>query len=184
MKYLLPLIALILLIAVLCTACTGRHDPDTVIEEDGGVRDNTDHDAPTVIGSGEITSFSCMFSTIAYLEEDIRIESGIYHLEAALADGAVQGSYRFLTRDGEETAFAFQAETAFLNDLQKIVQEQDLAQYNGHSVFVNGLPNEYGASLQIGYASGESVYADDNQDCFLPIPAMEQLHQLFTAQAD
>jgi len=184
MKYIFPLIALILLIAILCTACTGRHDPDTVIEEDGGIRDNTDHDAPTVIDSEEITSFSCTFSTIAYLEEDLRMENGIYHLEAALTDGTVQGSYRFTTREGEETSLSFQAETTFLNELQKIVREYDLAQYNGHSVFVNGLPNEYGASLQIGYASGESVYADDNQDCFLPIPAMEQLHQLFTSQAD
>jgi len=38
----------------------------------------------------------------------------------------------------------------------------------------------YGAKLDIQYASGESIYAYDNQDCFIPLEAMQELVELFS----
>ena len=40
----------------------------------------------------------------------------------------------------------------------------------------------YGVSLQIVYASGERISASNNQDCFLPLEAMEELEALFRQQ--
>ena len=42
-----------------------------------------------------------------------------------------------------------------------------------------GIPNEYGAQLKVQYASGESIYANDNQDNFLTLEAMNELLKLF-----
>ena len=68
--------------------------------------------------------------------------------------------------------------------LQKAVSEHDLAQHNGLSYRVSGLPEDYGATLSVTYASGESIHASHNQDCFLSIDAMEALEALFRSQAE
>lgn len=41
----------------------------------------------------------------------------------------------------------------------------------------------YGAKLDIKYASGESIYAHDNQDCFISLDAMNELVELFSSYA-
>lgn len=71
-----------------------------------------------------------------------------------------------------------------MNTLQKVVAEYDLAQYNGYSYRVSGLPEGYGACLEVEYASGEHIYASDNQSCFLSIDAMEALEALFYAEIE
>ena len=63
--------------------------------------------------------------------------------------------------------------------LWKIVSKYDFAQHNGYVSKVSGLPHMYGAKLDIRYASGESIYAYDNQDCFIPLEAMRELVELF-----
>ena len=55
----------------------------------------------------------------------------------------------------------------------------EFAQHNGYSHKISGLPDMYGATLDIKYASGESIYAYDNQDCFIPFEAMKELVELF-----
>ena len=37
----------------------------------------------------------------------------------------------------------------------------------------------YGAKIDIKYASGESIYAYDNQDCFISIDAINELVEIF-----
>ena len=44
---------------------------------------------------------------------------------------------------------------------------------------MSGLPPDYGVKLDIQYASGESIRASNNQDCFLSLEAMEELISLF-----
>ena len=63
--------------------------------------------------------------------------------------------------------------------MQTLVAIYDLAQHNGHAYTVAGIPNEYGAQLNVQYASGESIYANDNQDNFLTPKAMNELLKLF-----
>lgn len=68
--------------------------------------------------------------------------------------------------------------------LQKVVAEHDLAQHNGLSYRVSGLPEGYGAIFSVTYTSGESIYASNNQSCFLSVDAMEALEALFYSQIE
>ena len=100
----------------------------------------------------------------------------IYQLHAKLENGAVRGMYR--VRDTGET-HSFRVSQKFLGEVQILVASYSLAQYNGHDYTVAGLPDEYGAQLDVQYASRESIYAYDNQDNFLPLEAMNELLNLF-----
>lgn len=66
-----------------------------------------------------------------------------------------------------------------MTSLQELVSKYNFAQYNGYISKVSGLPDMYGAKLDINYASGESIYAYNNQDCFIPFEAIEELIELF-----
>ena len=144
------------------------------------MRNETDHDAPKTIESTQIVSFRCGFSCLTMDKEETRLAGQAYHLEAALKDGAVRGIYRL--SGGEETLF--RASHSFMSALQAVAAEHDLVQHNGLSIQVSGLPEDCGAALSVTYASGESIHAADNQDCFLSIAAMEALEALFYSQIE
>lgn len=76
----------------------------------------------------------------------------------------------------------FAKEPEFMNDLQKIVKNHNLVQHNGLSYRVSGLPDRFGAVLEVEYESGERIYASNNQDNYLSIAAMEALKELFRGQ--
>lgn len=145
------------------------------IEEDGGVRDNTNYDAPKTIGSTQIVSFNCWFSTLDANGWD-EIGNHIYQLWANLENGAVKGTYHVLDT-GEKRVF--RADHSFMNTLQCIVNKYDIVRYNGMSYKVEGLPGDYGIHLNVRYASGESIYAYNNQDNFLTEEAIQELVKLF-----
>lgn len=160
-------------IGIISVGCTQKEPA----EEDGVVRDNSDPDAAKVIESDFIISFQCEFSALDRMEEDTYLSGKTYRLEARLKDGAVKGHYYPCGTREEDILFA--ADHSFLYKLQDVVAKYDLAQYNGMDISVSGLPEMYGASLQIVYATGERISASDNQDCFLPLAAMEELESLF-----
>ena len=173
---------LIVAVAVVLTGCA-RQTPSEVVEADGGVQNDTSYDAPKTIESTQIIAFSCEFSGFTMDEKDTRLAGRAYQLEAKLENGAVKGSHHAYTRfDGEKKTF--RASHSFMNDLQQVVAEHDLAQHNGLSYRVSGLPEGYGALLTVDYASGEHIYASDNQNCFLSIDAMEALEALFYSQIE
>jgi len=170
---------------LLLVGCSHRVDqtPPDVTQPDGGVQSDTSIDAPKTIQSTQIVTFRCKFSGYAMDEEDTRLAGRAYQLEAKLENGAVKGSYYAYTRyDGEKQPF--RASHTFMTALQKVVAEHDLAQHNGLSYRVSGLPEDYGAALSVGYASGESIYASNNQSCFLSFDAMEALEALFRSQVE
>ena len=141
---------------------------------DGGATDNSDTNAPKSIES-TIISFDCRFSTMDVAEPG-KLGNHIYLLQAKLENRGVKGMYQ--VRDtGEE--HSFRASQNFLGEVQNPVAIYDLAQHNGHNYTVAGLPNEYGAQLNVKYASCESIYAYDNQDNFLTMEAMNELLKLF-----
>lgn len=142
---------------------------------DGGATDNSDLKAPKSIKSTQIISFDCRFSTMD-TDETEKPGNHIYQLHAKLENGAVQGIYQ--VRDTGET-HSFRVSQKFLGEVQILVANYSLAQYNGHDYTVAGLPDEYGAQLDVRYASRESIYANDNQDNFLPLEAMKELLNLF-----
>ncbi len=154
---------------------------DTDCIDGGVVTHNAGENAPKVIESTEITDFSCEISLIAHLDV-CGLENSIYKLEAALKDGTVTGSIERKDRNGHHEDLRVEAKAPFMQDLQSIVAKYDLAQYNGFYHHVSGLPNLYGAILDIRYASGEAVHAHDNQSCFLPVEAVKELVDLFAPQ--
>lgn len=144
-------------------------------EEDGGVRQFTDTNAPTVIHSNQITYFHCKFSTRDIPLPDSPIAGYVITLHAA-ADGGSFCLRRGSEADREE---AIVPDAAFWEALQEIVSRYALARHNGQHYKVSGLPPDFGIDLEIRYASGESIRASNNQDCFLPQKAMEELVALF-----
>lgn len=149
--------------------------PTEDIEEDGTRKDQTDPNAPKTIESKQIILFDCWFSTLDIAEPGV-LGNHIYHLQAELEDGAVKGSYQ--VRDTDEE-WSFRADHSFLNEVFELVDRYEIAQFNGHSVEVAGLPSDYGVNLDVRFASGEHIYASDNEGNFLPYSFMDELEKLF-----
>ena len=148
---------------------------------DGGVKTyNSGENSPKIIESSEIVSFECEFSLIAaVLEEESELSGRIYTLDAKQDNGTVKCKIDWYGREDSSVPREFSADISFMKNLQAIVEKYDFAQYNGYESVVSGLPHMYGAKLDIKYASEESIYAYDNQDCFIPFDAMNELVELF-----
>ena len=177
-KYIKWLILPIVLTGVaLLVSCAKRPRTDTD-DVDGGVQHCNDTDAPKTIISTEIVSFSCQFSAYS-LSFDSSPVAGRYHTFYA-----AEGKGRYEARGGGTVyeAFEFTPDGDFFAALQQLVAKYDLAQYNGKSYTVSGLPPDYGAKLNIRYGSGESIYASNNQSCFLSVEAMEAFTELFLSE--
>jgi len=108
--------------------------------------------------------------------------SRVYSLDAVLDNSIVKGSMNWYDRTDSDH-FVFDATPVFLEKLQQAVAKHNLAQHNGYVYTVSGLPDMYGAKLDIVYQSGEAIYANDNQDCFLSMEAMEDLVKVFREYA-
>lgn len=144
-------------------------------EEDGGKNHYTDTEAPKVIESTQIVSFSCTFSTMDIAEEGSPVAGKIFTLTVESGNGG----YAVRSRESVYLDRSFTTDPAFFEVLQQIVSKYNLAQYNGTVCSVAGLPPDYGAELTILYASGERIHTFDNESCFLPIQAIEELAELF-----
>ena len=174
-------ISMILLLTMgFCGCGLFRRNTDDI---DGGVKTyNSGEDSPKVIESTEIVSFKCEFSLIAAaLEEENELSGRIYKLSAVLEDATVKSKIKWRNRAGAGEEHDFTADASFMESLQEIVSKYNFVQYNGYISKVSGLPDMYGAKLDIKYASGESIYAYNNQDCFISLDAMNELVELFSS---
>lgn len=183
MKWLFIGIGIVLAAAGILTAVKMYRDtiPEETDDIDGGVvRHNDGADAPKVIESTEIVEFICEFSLLTTFEPG-ELGNNDYELRASLKDGVVEGSFQKWGRDSSENGndFTFESDSSFMTKLQEIVSKHDLVRHNGYTHTVSGLPHMYGAKLDIRYASDESIYAYNNQDCFLSYDAMHDLAALF-----
>ena len=148
------------------------HDTDDI---DGGVQHCVDTDAPKTITSTQIISFHCEFSTTDLMMDSSPI-AGRYHTLHAESSGA---NYEARGGGTVYNEREFTPDEAFFDVLQQIVAKYDFAQYNGQYYTVSGLPPDHGAKLDIQYDSGESICSANNQSCFIPLKAMEELVNLF-----
>lgn len=153
--------------------------PDTD-DIDGGVVKRYWADAPKVIESNDIVTFHCEISLIAVCDVD-DLGYRVYTLDAALGEGEVCVKCDWYDRSGKSGKAEYTAAADFMERLQKIVAEYDFAKYNGYYHSVSGLPDMYGESLDILYASGESINAYDNQSGFMRVEAARALITLFRA---
>ena len=160
-------------VSLLISGCTRpTYDTDDI---DGGVQHSEDTGAPKTISSTQIISFHCEFSTTDLMMDSSPI-AGRYHTLHADSGGA-----NYEARGGG-TVYderEFKPDEAFFDALQKIVAKYDFAQYNGQYYTVSGLPPDHGAKLNIQYDSGESIQCSNNQSCFIPLEAMEEIVSLF-----
>lgn len=173
------LLSLILLMSMGFCGCGLRwRNTDDI---DGGVvTRNSGDDSPKVIESTEIISFE--FEVSLYnivVEEESELVGRNYKLSAVLEDGAVKSKIKWRDRVGAGEEGDFAADISFMTSLHELVSKYNFAQYNGYISKVSGLPDMYGAKIDIAYASGESIYAHNNQDCFIPFEAIEELIELF-----
>jgi len=102
-------------------------------------------------------------------------------MNAVLDNDKVKVKIDLHDRNGAGNKAEFETDSSFMAKLQEIVSKYDLAKHNGYTHHVSGLPDMYGEQIDIKYASGESIYAHDNQDGFLPMEAMEELIELFSS---
>ena len=163
-------------IAALCR----KHPEKSNDDIDGGVVKRYWTDAPKVIESNEIVSFHCEISLIAACDVD-DLGHRVYTLNAELKDGEVLVKYNWRERGGESDKAEYKADAYFMVRLQEIVTTYDFAKHNGYYHTVSGLPDMYGESLDIVYASGERIHVHDNQSGFLSLEAEKALIMLFGA---
>ena len=132
--------------------------------------------------SEDIVSFEAYFSTLYEADaEDEGISPGRYRLFAEKGeDGGTTGFYSpdSVRRDLGER-YLVEGDAGFMKALDEIVKKYDLASRNGIYHSVSGLPDNFGASLNIEYASGETISCSDNQGNFLETAAMKELLELF-----
>ena len=173
------LLSLILLLSVGFVGCK-RYTDDI----DGGVITQYQADVPKAVESDEITEFHTILSLLTRSEaedEKHRIYMRVYTLDAVLANGEVRIKYDWYDRHGNSDTAEYKADADFMAKLQEIVIAHNFAQYNGYYYKVSGLPDMYGELLDIVYASGEQIYAYDNQSSFLSFEAAKELILLFGA---
>lgn len=157
----------IVLLAALCLAgCTKlRGNTQYGAMEGGIVTRNDGNDAPKEIESTEITEFRCTISLLAAADPGI-FGHRVYRLEAKRDNGTVHCTYDWYDRITSDKV-TFETDVSFLDILQQIISDYDLAKHNGFQHSVSGLPDMYGHILDITYASEETIYASDNQSGFL-----------------
>ena len=168
--------------ALICgIAALRRKLPEKTSEDvDGGVVKRYRTDMPKVIESTEIVSFQCVISLIAACEAD-GLGHRVYKLAAAVRDGEVLVKYDWRERGGKSDRAEYTAEADFMVRVQKIVSDYDLASQNGYYHNVSGLPDMYGGSLDIVYATDERIHIHDNQSGILPPEAEREFILLFGA---
>lgn len=122
-------------------------------------------DAPKTINSKEITYFavSCSFATMG--------SDRAYTYVSSLAVPAGRGTLVSLTYSTQSRFSGGgndYCETRLVTgdvfvELQAIVDRHDFAKKNGESYHVAGLPDNFGGSATIEYASGEKITMSNNQ---------------------
>ncbi len=182
-----PLIITVLAACIILTGCAAKREERSIrVGEttddpvDGGVTKRSDSKAKKTIDSKEITSFSCRFSTTGHDEAGI-LGDHIYRTNASIEDDILTGRYEICDSVGAEYGFSEKNGEAaqFMNELSELVFRYDIAQYNGHSRNVSGLPDEFGVRMDIDFASGEYISVYDNQDLILPMDFLHELTDLF-----
>lgn len=160
-----------------CSISSQNRDQDVEIE--GGRRSYTNPDAPKVIESKEIISFEYGFDSedLVYLDNVFPYDYCYFSLENQ-DDGVLYKAT--LSRDFQGlTEVELVVSHSTLEDLQNLLEEEDVARYNGIDEFVNGLPNNFGGDLLVKYASGEYISASDNSQQLLGSQTNQAIYGFF-----
>ncbi len=144
--------------------------------ECGGTDATQRRNAPTTIESTEMILFSATSALGGGVSLDpAGQEAGLLGYVSAFAAPVAGGTFLFLStsggfrnRDEKSSGWALVKEDIFPS-LVKLVNETDLAKQNGRHSMTHGLPEDFGGSVDIRYASGERIDFSNNQTpVFLP----------------
>ena len=142
--------------------------------ECGGTDATQDTKAPKVIQSREMVFFEIESALNAGIvqpvpeDDHFSVSEPLYYIHA-FAVPAGQGCFLFLETSGgfhrnreRNSSWHFTAKNIFPS-LVKLVQEHELAKGNGFHSCTHGLPENFGGSVMIRYASGEKISFSNNQ---------------------
>ena len=148
----------------------------------GGIHRTQENMSQKTIHSTQVISFECEFSLVSFgfnKDEKDKEWNGVFELSAELVGSRAHCHYVHSKRRDGTIDKTFDADCALLDELEKVIREEDLARFNGYSSHTSGLPDMYGANLTVYYASGEHIYTSNNQDVDLPLSALRAFKAIF-----
>ncbi len=147
----------------------------------GGTDTTLDKSAPKVIESKDMTLFdvSCSFYGVVLADGSKEKPLHFFH---AFAAPTGEGSFLFLKTsrrysDEYSSAWAYVKEDVF-PALVDLVNDASLAEKNGYHSTTHGLPQNFGGSVNVRYASGEKISFSDNQCPIMSIPVANRIADL------
>ncbi len=151
----------------------------------GGTYATQNTNAPTVIESHEMILFEATTALGGMVSPDPALMPRFGYV-SAFAAPAGGGSFLFLhTRpvcgfnEPDSVSFALVKENVF-PELDLLVRVHHLARGNGRHSNTSGLPQNFGGSVDIRYASGETISFSNNQSPILSPPAANEIAEFFT----
>ena len=150
----------------------------------GGTDATQDENAPKEIASDDMILFDAA-SVLNQPDRDSAPASPPLAYVAAFAAPAEKGTFLFLeTREARrphqegKKAWAL-VEGPVFPALTALVREHDLAAQNGFQSTTHGLPYNFGGSIRVAYADGETICVSDNQSPVLRHTAGMAIAELF-----
>jgi hypothetical protein len=146
-----------------------RFEPEPLC---GGTTDRTDHKAPKVINSREITSLSVHFSLVG------EWQSGRDIVECELVIKPNESGIVTVTEP--TLSISYEVDKELLDKVQDIIDKEGLARKNGIYKVTAGLPPEFQPCyLIVDYASGERLSFTENNE-----PEAAWAKQMYLLAAD
>lgn len=137
----------------------------------GGTDATQDKSAPTEIKSDEMILFDvkCALGDRVELVDEAQREVEEIGYISAFAAPAKEGTFLFFGKGGgfrrndkKDSSWAYVKENVFPR-LAVLVKEENLAKKNGFHSVTHGLPENFGGSVSVLYASGEKISFSNNQ---------------------
>ena len=148
----------------------------------GGTDESVDENAPKKIQSKEMILFDV---TSVLPPPDPAQETDPLGFVSAFAAPTDEGTFLFFETGRvpfmhaeKRRTWALVTETVFPS-LTALVREQNLAADNGSYSYTHGLPENFGGSVTVKYASGESILFSSNQHPILSRQTGERIAALF-----
>ena len=164
--------------------CSKGIDSDTVVireprdGECGGTTETLDRKAPKEISSHDIVLFTAE-SALGFVSDDSDLT-----FVSAYAAPSDRGTFVYYEYANDFRARDTKSDWAFIKEnasaaLDALTVEQNFIADNGHFSKTHGLPENFGGSVRIMYASGETISFSDNQSPVFSLNTAKSIDRLF-----
>ena len=183
----------LLIISMFFSGCTQAADGNVMDggdyilnDREGAVteKDLSDKDAPKTVESTELEQFKLRFANVyGSYGLDEKWPSGFYNWNIKKQDGTYYMSLQVMASSYLEMNYQEVVEEDYIKGLAKLIQDMDLAQYNGYYMTDNA--NSYEYYLYARYRSDESILiraeGKVSGSCVFDIPALMEYAALKAA---